>query len=320
MKTLLFLLFLLPLTLLAQKASIQEAQELIDSKEFARASEMLYKMLEEDEDNVLAIEKLGDISGHQKDWDGAIKQYKRLVKLSPKNAEYQYKYGGSLGMKALGVSKFRALMMIDDIKRAFHKAANLDAEHINARWALVELYMQLPGIVGGSKRKSLKYANELEALSKVDGYLAKGYIYEYDDEPQDAEKYYKKAIEVGGSITCFQKLTDLYEKKTKEPNKAIANIEAAHKKHQRNALHYQIGKVAAMYNVQLDKGQKCLHTFIENHTVKDGVPIEWAYYRLAQIYRYKGDKENASVWIEKALTKRKDFKQAVEEQGLIEAL
>ena len=92
------------------------------------------------------------------------------------------------------------------------------------RWAMVELYMQLPGIIGGSKKKSLKYANELENLSKVDGYLAKGYIYEYDNELKLAENYYKKAIIVGGSLTCYDKLTKLYEAEN-QPIKAIANIE-----------------------------------------------------------------------------------------------
>jgi hypothetical protein len=40
----------------------------------------------------------------------------------------------------------------------------------------------------------LLFANQLEVLSKVDGYLAKGYIHEYDNEPELAEKYYKKAV------------------------------------------------------------------------------------------------------------------------------
>ena len=127
-------------------------------------------------------------------------QYKKLVKANPYNANYHYKYGGALGMKALSVSKLKALGIIGDVKRFFFKAAELDPKHIDARWALVELYMSLPGIIGGSKSKSLKYADELENLSKVDGYLAKGYIYEYDDEPELAEKYYKIAIKVGGSV------------------------------------------------------------------------------------------------------------------------
>ena len=79
----------------------------------------------------------------------------------------------------------------------------------------------------------------MENLSKVDGYLAKGYIYEYDKEPKLAETYYKKAIEIGGSLTCYDKLTKLYESE-KQPQKAIATIEGAYEKHNNNHLHYQI--------------------------------------------------------------------------------
>ena len=39
--------------------------------------------------------------------------------------------------------------------------------------------MQLPGIVGGSEKKALLYANEIAQISAVDGYLSKGHIAEY---------------------------------------------------------------------------------------------------------------------------------------------
>ena len=148
-------------------------------------------------------------------------------------------------------------------------------------------------------------------MSKVDGYLSKGYIAEYSDRPNDAERYYKAAIEIGGSVTCYQKLTDFYEKTTKEPEKAIANIEKTQVKHKRNGLHYQIGKVAAEYNVELDKGEHCLKVYLENHTAVDGVPKSWVYYRLAQIYKHRKDKVEAVKWIDKAivgLPKIKTFK------------
>ena len=80
--------------------------------------------------------------------------------------------------------------------------------------------MSLPGVVGGSFSKALSYAEQLEELSKVDGYLAKGYVYEYDDEPELAEKYYRLAIKVGGSVTCYEKLTEFYEGQ-EQPEKAI---------------------------------------------------------------------------------------------------
>ena len=222
-------------------------------------------------------------------------------------------------MKALEVNKFKALGIIGDVKYAFLKAAELDPTHIDVRWAMVELYMQLPGIIGGSKSKSLKYADELEQLSKVDGYLAKGYVYEYDKEPELAESYYKKAIKVGGSLTCYDKLTNLYESE-KQPKKAIVNIEKAYEKHNKNHLHYQIGKVSADYNIQLDKGERCLKMYIENYSAKDGVPIEWAYYRLAQIHKHRKNKQEALNWIDKAIEIRSDFKQAKEEKEEILSL
>jgi tetratricopeptide (TPR) repeat protein len=205
------------------------------------------------------------------------------------------------------------------LKRLFLKASQLDINHIEVRWAMVELYMQLPGFVGGSKSKSLRYANELEALSKVDGYLAKGYIYEYDDEPELAEKFYLKAIKVGGSLNCYEKLTQLYENE-KQPEKAVANLEQAKLKHQRNSLHYQIGKVCAEYNVQIDKGEQCLLVYLDNYSAKDGIPKAWANYRLAQIYKYKKSKNQALKYIDLAIAELPKIKVFKNERTKIMAL
>lgn len=301
--------------LLAQNPK-EKAANFISDKQYSKAEKVMTSFVANNPSDKKALELLGDAYGYQKKWDGAIEQYKILSELEASNANYHYKYGGALGMKALTISKLKALGIIGDIKSSFLKAAELDPNHIEARWALVELYMSLPGIVGGSKKKSLKYANELAALSKVDGYLAKGYIYEYDDEPELAEKYYKLAVKVGGSVTCYDKLANLYETQN-QPEKAIETIEESHKKHHRNALHYQLGKVSADYGVNLNKGESCLLNYIENYSAADGVPLEWAYYRLAQIQKHRKDVEKASSYIDKALEIRSDFKQALEEKAEI---
>ncbi len=297
----LIVLFLLFPILLPAQAIFEEVEILFNEKKYKKAEVLLASYVTKNEKDLKAIEFLGDAYGYQKNWDGAIMHYKTLKELNDTNANYHYKYGGALGMKALQINKLKALTIIGEIKESFLRAAELDSNHIETRWALVELYMQLPGIVGGSKSKSLKYANELEALSKVDGYLAKGYINEYDDEPELAETFYKKAINMGGSITCYDKLTSLYEKENL-PEKAIGTIEASQKKSPRNAMHYQIGKVCAEYNLQLDKGEQCLQRYIENYSAKDGVPKAWAYYRLAQINKHKKDKANALKWINRAIS------------------
>jgi len=283
------------------QTSIEKAEAFIVKKEFKNAQNEMTTFLKTKPEDKQAIELLGDVYGYQKNWDEAIELYKTLTKKQPNSANYQYKFGGALGMKALSINKLKALGIIGDVKSAFLKAAELDPKHVDARWALVELYVSLPGIVGGSFSKALKYAEELQKLSEVDGYLAKGYVYEYDDEPELAEKYYKQAIQVGGSVTCYEKLTNFYEGQN-EPEKAIGNLENAQNRLQRNAMHYQIGKVCADYNLQLDKGEKCLKAYLSHYSSKDGVPKAWAYYRMAQIYKHKKEKIEALKWIDKAIS------------------
>jgi len=314
MKSLLLLL-LVPFISFGQSLTI-EVEQLFQHRNYSEAEIKITNYLKESPKDIEALELLGDSYGYQEKWDEAIMTYKRLVEIDEQNAEYHYKYGGALGMKALSINKIKAFMLVDDIKEEFLTAAELDRDHIDTRWALVELYIQLPGILGGSKKKSLKYADELQAISEVDGHLAKGYIYEYKNEPRMAEYHYRLAIETGGSITCFQKLTTFYENED-QPNKAITTIEEAEDIHNRNTLHYQLGKICAEYNVQVDKGLKYLNTFIQNHTVKDGIPIEWAYYRLAQIYKHKMDKSRALEYINRSLYYNPEFKVAEEERELI---
>ena len=235
------------------------------------------------------------------------------------NASYHFKYGGVLALKAQNSNKLKALMLVSDFKKHLHKAAELDAKHLEVRWALVEIYVSLPSLVGGSESKAKLYANELLEISPVDGYLALGYVAEYYGKPKQAEDYYKKAIGVGGSIHTYQKLSDLYEK-NEQPNKAISNYEIAQQKHQRNHLNYLIGKVCAQYGLELDKGLTYLKTYVKNYSAKDGVPKSWANFRIAQIYRHQKNKDKAYNYIQKALAEKPDLKLAIAEKKRILAL
>ena len=313
-----FIFLLFPIWGFSQ-TSYQEIEQFLEQKNYVKAEQLATPFVANNPTDLKAIEILGDTYGYQEKWDEAIEQYKKLVSLKPNVANYHYKYGGALGMKALSVNKLSALVYLSDLKESFLTAARLDPNHIEARWALVELFMQLPVIVGGSMNTSLKYAEELEQLSKVDGYLAKGYIYEYDNEPELAELYYKKAIQVGGSLTCYTKLSEFYEKQD-QPEKAITNIEEAQEKLQRNALHYQLGKVSAEYNVQLSKGEACLKSYIKNYSPEDGVPVAWANYRLAQIYRHKDNKVQALQYINLAIDGLPEIEVFNEERKIILAL
>tara|TARA_R110002072_G_scaffold163357_2_gene315955 strand:- start:39364 stop:40323 length:960 start_codon:yes stop_codon:yes gene_type:complete len=314
----LMVLIFLPAIIWAQ-SSFNEGEKFFQKEEYQQAKPFFQKHLRENPSDKKTIEYLGDIASYAKQWDTAIEYYETLVEAESDNANYHFKYGGALGMKALEISKIRALTYVSDIKFHFERAAELDPDHIEARWALVEFYIQLPGFIGGSEKKAISYANQLAKISPVDGYLAKGYIAEYNDRPKDAESHYKNAIKVGGSAHTYEKLSTLYENNNR-PKEAIEISAKSLKIHKRNQLNYQIGKIAAQYGLDAQLGINCLRVYIENHSAKDGVPKDWAYFRLAQIYKNLGKKETALVWIDKALKDRPGFEEAQNEKVLIMAL
>ncbi len=198
------------------QSNFEKAEKLFKDEKFSQAETLFESVLKGNPNDVKTIEYLGDIAGHDKVWDKAILYYKKLKVLKPLEADYFYKYGGALGMKAKEVNKFKALGMIDEVKGSFEKAIVLNSKHIDARWALIELYLQLPGIVGGSESKAIKYANELAKLSPVDGYLSRGHIDEYFKRYTAAELQYKKAIQAGSTKVATQKLENLYKYKIKK--------------------------------------------------------------------------------------------------------
>lgn len=229
MKQILFTFLLFPLFLWSQ-TNYEKAEKLFEQGKYASAKSYFEEYLKQNINHTKTIEYLGDIAGHQKQWDTAILYYEKLKRQFPKKANYYYKYGGALGMKAKESNKFEALGMIGDIKLAFETAAKLDAKHIDTRWALVMLYIELPAVIGGSEAKAQKYSDELLLISPVDGYLSKGYIAEYFKRYNESEKQYLKAIEIGKSKTAYQKLADLYKNKMNSPEKAKQILDLYQKK------------------------------------------------------------------------------------------
>jgi tetratricopeptide (TPR) repeat protein len=219
MKKSLFLFLLFPLFLFSQ-SDFEKGEKFFREENFEQAQVVFQNFLLANPSNLKAIEYLGDIAARDKSWDKAIGYYKKLKQLKPAEANYYYKYGGALGLKAKEVNKFKALGMISEIKESFEKAIILNPKHIEARWALVMLYLKLPAIIGGSESKAVQYSNELLKLSPVDGYLSKGQIDEHFGKYTSAEEQYKKAIAAGSVKKGSQMLANLYKNKMNQPEKA----------------------------------------------------------------------------------------------------
>jgi len=219
MKKQLFFFLLMPILGWTQ-SNFEKGEKLFQVKKYDEAQIVFEGILKTKPLDIKTLDYLGEIEAHQKSWVKGAAYFKKLKELKPTEADYFFKYGGCLAMRAMEVNKIKAFTMVDDMKEAFEKAIVLNPKHVQARWALIEIYLQLPGILGGSESKAISYSNELAQFSPVDGYLSRGRIDDYFKRYTSAEKNYIKANEIGKSKVTFQKLYNLYLNKLKDAKKA----------------------------------------------------------------------------------------------------
>lgn len=269
--------------------SLENGENLLKNGEIEEAKKIFLKL----EKNDQAIHYLGDIASFEKNWDEAISYYEALIDKEPNNAMYNFKLGGALGMKAYYGSKFQAAILIGDVKKYLKKAAELDPSHKEARRALVELYMQIPSFIGGSKTIAESYASDLDRLNEVDALLADAYIYKIQEYRDLAKAKYEEAIRLA----------------VKKPELIS-----------RNYLNYELGEASAIYEIQLKAGESLLKNYIQNYGYKDLKSPAWAYLRLAQIERSKKNQSEALALIEKSLAIDPNFDKALIEKQKIQRL
>lgn len=282
-------LVMLMMSITYAQSDISTAQKLLNSGDDKAAETLLLRH----DSELKAIELLGDIYSFRKNWDMAISKYEQLVKAKPNDSNYNFKLGGAMGMKAYYGSKFQAAMLIGDVKKHLIKAAELDPNHSESRRALVELYMQIPGFVGGSQTMAESYASELHRINELDGLLADAYIYKFLDYQKLAETKYEAAIKLS----------------RRKPELIT-----------RNYLNYELAEVAAIYSIELDHGHSLVKRYIENYGYKDIKDPSWAYYRWAQIERLNKNQDLALSYIKKSLEIAPNFDKALIEKQKIQRM
>lgn len=237
------------------------------------AEKAIINLIKENPNSEILIKKLGDCYGFIKDWDNAIIQYQKLVELDGDNSVYNYKLGGTLAAKANETNKFKSLSLINKSKKYLLKSVELDNKNKPAMWVLIQIYTELPQLLGGSKSLALQYANELENISLIDGLFAKKYIYDFKND---------------------HKMSNIYL------NKIVENLDSFNSEYDYNYLNFSIGELCANNKINLDRGILQLNYYIENFTSRDRSTPDYAYYLLAKIYVHMNDFSNAKEQLDNA--------------------
>ncbi len=159
------------------------------------------------------------------------------VELEPKNADYQSWYGTTIFESINEVGFLSKMSWAGAGRDAYLEAVRLNPNHAISRFALVQYYVNAPGIAGGSYAKATEHANALLAIpdgrGEYFGHMALASIAGSKEEWAEMSRQYTLAETAGGDgadpIQVMIAHAYMLLDKVKDPVAALAVIERAEK-------------------------------------------------------------------------------------------
>lgn len=182
-----------------------------------------------------------------------------------------------------------------------------DANNIDARLQLIDCYLALPPIQGGSFKKAVLIASELKDIDMAEGHRALGMIYNLDEELKLAEDEYKSAVEVSGNNITYKYELGKFYFKAKWFKQAIEVFEEILQENDKelNAL-FELGKTAAVSGLMLKRGIDALNDYMALKTNMDKQEIiDSSYYMGLILFKLKLI-EKAKEYFEKVISLNPD--------------
>jgi tetratricopeptide (TPR) repeat protein len=133
-----------------------------------------------------------------------------LAEEDPENYDYQFMLGGIAGTLASEVSQVKSLPYVRAMKTAFEQAARIAPDSLTIQLVLLELYSELPWVLGGSNKKAKKALNAVQSLSTIEGFLAAGYYYRTTKKNKEALVAYLSAVNEVDVCTTPEVSNDAY--------------------------------------------------------------------------------------------------------------
>jgi tetratricopeptide (TPR) repeat protein len=155
------------------RADAPDAADLADHAHWKRLKAVIEPRVAANPNDAQAQWLLSRVRSAYKDADGALAPAEKAAALDPKNADYRWQVASVIGDQASKASMFKAMGLAKRFRQEAEAALALNPRHVHSLSGLSEYYYQAPGIAGGDKKKAEDLANQVLAVSRVDGYIAK---------------------------------------------------------------------------------------------------------------------------------------------------
>ena len=281
------------------------------------------------------------------DLDAAVPLAEKAVALDSNNADYHAQLGVVCGETAEKASLFAKAGWAHRFKEETDKAAALDPKNLDARFALMEYYLQAPRLMGGSRQKAGAMAEEIGHINPARGYLAQARLAQQDKDATREEAAFLKALEAAPedyeilvSTAAFynretQKKYDQAEKQSRRAVKvspgqvsaysslafALAAVErwpdlyASLAEGEKNvpddlSPYYQAGRALLYTGKDMPRAERYFRRYLAQEPEGEAPTLAHAHWRLGLVLEKEGRKAEAVAEIETALRMRPDLTEA----------
>lgn len=236
-----------------------------------------------------AARREGNQDEAEKRTKDGVKFLELAIAVDPKNGETHRWVGIGYGRQAMTANKFRQAMLATKAKSAFETAVKLDSTDVAARQALMEYYLQAPGIVGGSVEKAKEQARIIGRMDRLRGYFALAAIHlRQKDTTAAIEQYRDAARAFPDSVPPNTTLAAVLANTGRYPE-TWQQVELMVQRWPNDPrVVFAIGRAAAVTGQQLDRGATALRSYLSGKGSTE-LPTSAAHYRLGMILRRQGD-------------------------------
>ena len=191
------LLSFLPSVPSLRDADTTESVRYYERGEFQKAAESLAAASQSSPEDASICFWLGKCFLKLHRWDDAVHALERSAQLEPGRSDYHLWLGRAYGEKASRASFFTASGWARKLRREFETAVMLAPDNVDARFDLLEFYLEAPGIIGGGQDKAAAQVREIFRINPRLGYTAQARLFE------DMKKWELARLELEKSVREF---------------------------------------------------------------------------------------------------------------------
>lgn len=244
----------------------------------------------------------------------AVAVLEKAVAEKPNNAVRHYWLATAYGTYAESAGMFKMMSLAGKARESFEKAVKLDPGFLDARFALIELNLLMPAVMGGDVNKAREHAAEIKKRDLSAGHHAFALVAASKKDFKTAHAEYAASVRADPNSPkphywygVFLMLHEKNYKASAEQFEAALRIDPEYMP----AL-FQIGHVAALSGANLPRGEEGLKKYLGHKPAGGDPPVFRAHYWLGRVYEKLGRKAEARAQFQASLRLRPGNKDARE--------